>query len=178
MVQYYRLAVNVCAQRAPLDHVERAAEDAGAQAPHTDVGDAPDVPGRGSDARRHAPGGALVVQVEREGRALLIAQCVGIPLARQPGAILNETLPAFCNRRTDILDHLLADGCELCEADGDIEVRHIRKRKDLRDRGDRNWPPWRETRPDAPCSQCHRMPPTSGVSAIRHKRTGASVRVS
>jgi hypothetical protein len=51
-------------------------------------------------------------------------------------------LPVYRNRRTELLTRLLANRCELCGAEEDIQVHHIRKLRDLTDKGGRERPPW------------------------------------
>lgn len=142
VVQYYLLAVNVCALHKLHWAMRNSLLKTLARKHQTRMS----AMRQKYQATVQTPEGtclkALVVQVEREGRTPLIAQFGGIPLTRQPEAVLNEAPPAFRNRRTEILTRLLADSCELCGADGDIEVHHIRKLKDLRDRGGRDRPPW------------------------------------
>jgi hypothetical protein len=142
LVQYYLLAVNVSALRKLHWIMRTSLLKTLARKHRTRVG----TMRRKYQATIQTPEGkslkALVVRVEREGREPLIAQFGGIPLTRQPGAVLTEAPPTFRNRRTEILTRLLADTCELCGAKGDIEVHHIRKLKDLRRRGGRERPPW------------------------------------
>ncbi|MDP9351151.1 MAG: reverse transcriptase domain-containing protein [Chloroflexota bacterium] len=84
----------------------------------------------------------LAVRVQREGRTPLIAQFGGISLTRQPNAILDDTPYVYRNGRTELLTRLLANVCELCGSSDDIEVHHIRKLVDLKDKGGRERPPW------------------------------------
>jgi hypothetical protein len=46
------------------------------------------------------------------------------------------------NKRTDILDRLLADRCEVCDHRGDCEVHHVRKLANLHKTGRREKPEW------------------------------------
>jgi len=84
----------------------------------------------------------LAVRVQREGRTPLIAQFGGISLTRQPNAILDDTPYVYRNGRTELLTRLLANVCELCGSSDDIEVHHIHKLVDLKDKGGRERPPW------------------------------------
>jgi group II intron reverse transcriptase/maturase len=86
----------------------------------------------------------LEVQVQREGKEPLVARFGGISLARQPQAILNDQPPVPKGGRTEIIKRLLAQKCELCESSLDIEVHHIRKLADLKDKGGRVTPGWKQ----------------------------------
>jgi len=84
----------------------------------------------------------LQVRVEREGRPPLIAQFGGISLTRQSQAILTDTPYVYKNTRTELLRRLQADVCELCGSHQNVEVHHIRKLADVKDKGGRERPPW------------------------------------
>jgi group II intron reverse transcriptase/maturase len=86
----------------------------------------------------------LEVQVQREGKEPLVARFGGISLTRQPQANLNDHPPIPKGGRTEIIKRLLADTCELCESTLDIEVHHIRKLADLKDKGGRVVPGWKQ----------------------------------
>ncbi|HEX2912227.1 MAG TPA: group II intron reverse transcriptase/maturase [Chloroflexia bacterium] len=82
------------------------------------------------------------VQREQEQRPALIARFGGISLKRQTDVILDETPYVYKNRRTEILKRLLANECELCGATQNIEVHHIRKLSNLKEKGVRDKPQW------------------------------------
>ncbi len=86
----------------------------------------------------------LEVQVQREDRPPLVARFGGISLARQPHAILNDQPPIPKGGRTEIIKRLLANQCELCKSTVDIEVHHIRKLADLKDKGGKVVPGWKQ----------------------------------
>lgn len=86
----------------------------------------------------------LEVQVQRKGKEPLVARFGGISLTRQPQAILNDQPPTPKGGRTEIMKRLLANRCELCESTQDIEVHHIRKLADLKDKGGRVVPGWKQ----------------------------------
>lgn len=77
------------------------------------------------------------VTVEREdGKKPLIAQWGGVSLAWDIGtAVLNDQPPIVWNKRTELLERLLADTCEHCGATGNVEVHHVRHLKDLKREG-------------------------------------------
>ena len=85
---------------------------------------------------------ALEVRVERDGRPPLVARFGGIPLVRQPQAVLRDTPTPKDVPRTEILKRLLANACELCGSTENVEVHHLRKLSDLDQRGKRNKAHW------------------------------------
>ncbi len=106
----------------------------------------------------------LQVRIERQGKRALVAQFGGLPLKRQPWASLDD-LPFFPQAgggRTELIQRLLADTCELCGTTTNIEVHHIRKLADLKDKGGREMPAWvqrmaeRRRKTLVVCHSCHR----------------------
>ena len=85
----------------------------------------------------------LQVVVERgEGKKPLVAQFGGLPLRRKETAVLADTRWTLHTGRTDLVQRLLADTCELCGYKGNCQVHHIRKLADLRRPGRREKPSW------------------------------------
>ncbi len=103
----------------------------------------------------------LKVSIKRDGKPPLVARFGGISLKRQPHAILYDQLPKPINTRTEILQRLLANECELCGSTIDVEVHHIRKMADLRKNGKKELTGWKErmaTRQRKTlivCRECH-----------------------
>jgi group II intron reverse transcriptase/maturase len=105
----------------------------------------------------------LRVTIERsEGKKPLVAQFGGIPLKRQQSAILVDNTPiVYTARQNEVVRRLLAGGCELCGASGQVEVHHIRKLADLRQEGRREKPAWiklmamRRRKTLVVCRRCH-----------------------
>jgi hypothetical protein len=56
--------------------------------------------------------------------------------------IQDERYQATYNRRTDLVRRLLAESCELCDSQKNIEVHHIRKLADLKKPGRKEKPAW------------------------------------
>ena len=82
------------------------------------------------------PRKVLLVKVEREGRSPLAAQWDGIPLVRNKDAVLNDQPRRVINNfRTELLERLLADSCELCGSQDEVQVHHVRHLKDLKLKG-------------------------------------------
>jgi group II intron reverse transcriptase/maturase len=79
----------------------------------------------------------LKVQVDRDGKKPLIATFGEIPLRRQAGTIINDNINgiSFQPRRTEILQRLQADHCEICGSSVGVQVHHIRKLADLKRKG-------------------------------------------
>jgi len=103
----------------------------------------------------------LEVRVERTGKKPLIARFGGISLVRKPWAILDDQ--PFSNKggRTELLQRLLANECELCGSTNAVEVHHIRKLADLKVKGRKEKPRWaqnmiaRQRKTLVVCRDCH-----------------------
>jgi hypothetical protein len=105
----------------------------------------------------------LEIQVQREGKKPLVARFGGIPLKRQPMAILVDQSPLYQRcERNELIKRLLADTCELCGSRENVEVHHIRKLADLKGKGKRERPRWvqimaaRRRKTLVVCRLCHR----------------------
>lgn len=104
----------------------------------------------------------LQTVIHREGKKPLIASWGGIPLQRRMETILNDTPYLYWNGRTEIVQRLLAETCELCGSHQDIEVHHIRALKDLDQFGRPEKPPWvktmaaRHRKTLVVCRSCHK----------------------
>jgi hypothetical protein len=112
----------------------------------------------------HGPRSGLQVTVHREGgRAPLVAQWGGISLARDitPIVLNDNPPPIWSNRRSELVQRLLADACELCGSRDQVEVHHIRALKDLAPKGEKNQPEWvvgmasRRRKTLVVCRACH-----------------------
>ena len=104
------------------------------------------------------------VRKERgDGKEPLVARFGGIPLRRQKLSPLNDQDPRAIIRfgRSELLERLLADKCELCESTEQVEVHHIRKLADLKKKGRRERPAWveimaaRRRKTLIVCRNCH-----------------------
>jgi group II intron reverse transcriptase/maturase len=109
------------------------------------------------------PKKCLQVIVQRgEHKKALVARFGGIPLKRKPEAILVDRLPQFVmTNRSELLQRVLADTCELCGSKEQVEVHHIRKLADLQEPGRREKPVWvkqmaaRRRKTLVVCRKCH-----------------------
>jgi group II intron reverse transcriptase/maturase len=102
------------------------------------------------------------VRIEREDKPASVARFGGVSLKRQPWAVIESRpyIPAWSGR-TELLQRLLADTCELCGAREEIEVHHIRKLADLKRKRGRTRPQWmqqmaiRRRKTLVVCRTCH-----------------------
>ena len=92
----------------------------------------------------------------------LIARFGNIPLRRKRNAILADHSPQLIKtERTELLERLLADACELCGSTDKVEVHHIRHLKDLNGTHRQTRPRWmqimvaRRRKTLVTCEQCH-----------------------
>ena len=109
------------------------------------------------------PRACLQVTVERErGRKPLVARFGGLPLRRQRTAVLTDVSPVMAStRRNELIHRLLTECCEVCEAQVQLEVHHVRKLADLNQPGRREKPAWmhlmamRRRKTLVVCRRCH-----------------------
>jgi hypothetical protein len=124
----------------------------------------------------------LKVTVEREkGKKALVAYFGGLPLRRKNEAVLHDQVPGMFNgTRSELVNRLLADTCELCGNTENIEVHHVRKLADLDVKGRAEKPAWvkrmaaRRRKTLVVCQDCHDAihagRPTRQFSRIGHRR--------
>lgn len=102
-----------------------------------------------------------VVQDRGQGQKPLVARFGGLELRRQPQARLNDQPKLIFNGRTELVQRLLAQQCELCGSQTDCEVHHIRKLADLDQPGRREKVSWakrmaaRHRKTLVVCRRCH-----------------------
>jgi len=84
----------------------------------------------------------LQASVPRPDKPPLVATWGGIPLKRDMKATLQERLPVLWNNRTELVQRLLADFCELCGSEEDVEVHHERAMRKLHEYPGRPKPEW------------------------------------
>jgi group II intron reverse transcriptase/maturase len=89
--------------------------------------------------------GLQTVIYRGEDKKPLVAQWGGIPLRRQMDHPLPDRPYPYWDARTEIVQRLLADTCELCGSHTAIEVHHIRALKDLKPYGRADKPAWVKT---------------------------------
>jgi group II intron reverse transcriptase/maturase len=104
----------------------------------------------------------LQVTVERgEGRKSLVAIWGNVSLSWNIQATLDDRPYRIWNKRTEVVERLLAEECELCGSTEGVEVHHIRALKDLHQKGQEEKPEWvkmmaaRHRKTLVVCHECH-----------------------
>ncbi len=128
----------------------------------------------------HGPRKCLQVVVPRDNKKPLVAQFGGIPLKRKQDAILVDREPQFVmTNRSELLQRMFADTCELCGSKEKAEVHHIRKLADLEKPGRREKPVWvkqmaaRRRKTLVVCRKCHeQIHAGTSTASFRRKGTG------
>jgi hypothetical protein len=103
----------------------------------------------------------IEVRIERDGKKPLVARFGGFSIERQNIWKINDQLPKPINNgRTELLQRLLADQCEICGSTELVEVHHVRKLADIK--GTKNehvdWKIWmasRQRKTLVVCRKCH-----------------------
>jgi hypothetical protein len=110
----------------------------------------------------------IQIIVPRPNKEPLLAIFGGFPLKRKPdGMGVMDFRPDVAwfapgNRRTEIVQRLLSDKCELCGADGPVQMHHIRALRDLEQPGRPAKATWEKTmsarrrKSLAVCDPCHK----------------------
>jgi group II intron reverse transcriptase/maturase len=106
----------------------------------------------------------LEVVVQRgDNKRPLVARFGGIELRWQKGIILDDQPKEVFSVRSEVVQRLLAQKCELCGAEGNCQVHHIRKLADLNPAGRSEKPLWvkrmaaRHRKTLVVCQQCHEV---------------------
>jgi hypothetical protein len=84
----------------------------------------------------------VIVPKPDKSKKPLVATWGGIPLKRNMEATLNEQTPRLWNDRTELVLRLLADFCELCGSEEEVEVHHERAMRKLHEYPGRPKPEW------------------------------------
>jgi hypothetical protein len=110
----------------------------------------------------HGPQKVLEVVIDRGPKKKpLVTRFGGIELRWQRFTHLNDKPKKVYSGRSEIVDRLLADECELCGSEGNCEVHHIRKLADLSQPGQSDKPLWvkrmaaRRRNTLVVCQHCH-----------------------
>jgi hypothetical protein len=101
--------------------------------------------------------------VKREGKESLIARFGGIPLIRKEGAEIEDrpATVASHHSRSELIQRMLANECEICGSRENIQVHHIRKLADVDKPGRKQKPEWmkimaaRQRKTLVVCRKCH-----------------------
>lgn len=86
----------------------------------------------------------LQVVVPREDKSPLVATWGGISLSYKKKAVIEDAPYQVYGGRTELIKRLLANKCELCGSEENIEVHHIRKLADLNKHNGKLGPKWKE----------------------------------
>lgn len=86
----------------------------------------------------------LQVVVPREAKPPLVATWGGISLSYKKKAVIEDAPYQVYGGRTELIKRLLANKCELCGSEENIEVHHIRKLADLNKHNGKLVPKWKE----------------------------------
>ncbi len=104
----------------------------------------------------------LRVEITREGKKPLVTQWGGVSLVWRRDAVLDDNPPRVWNdQRTELLERLLADACELCGSQDNVDSHHVRGLKDLQRKGRGEKPNWvkamaaRRRKTLIVCRKCH-----------------------
>lgn len=101
------------------------------------------------------------VIIPRQDKKPLVATYGGVSLTWDIKATLDEQPKKIWNGRTELVQRLLADFCELCGSTENVEIHHVRALKDIQKYPGREKPEWekrmialrRKTMPV--CRTCH-----------------------
>ncbi len=88
------------------------------------------------------PRKVLKVVVQRGKKKPLVAVFGGIPLRAQKVARISDRVVRLGFNRSELIQRLLAERCEMCGCTENIEVHHIRKLADLKKPGRKEKPLW------------------------------------
>jgi AI2M/AI1M-like HNH endonuclease/type II intron maturase len=104
----------------------------------------------------------LEVRVERgPDKRPLVARFGGIPLQWSKWGTMSDTIEPIWSQRSEVVQRLLAEKCELCGATTRLEAHHIRKLADLTQKGRGEKPKWmqkmvaRHRKSLMVCQRCH-----------------------
>ena len=104
----------------------------------------------------------LQVKVERDNNKPLITYFGGVSLRWNKWVKIDDNQTSLIwNGRSEVVQRLLAQECTLCGATDNIEVHHIRKLADIKQKGDKQRPDWmikmsaRKRKTLVVCRQCH-----------------------
>lgn len=108
------------------------------------------------------PRACLEVRVPRVDKPELVARFGGIPLiVKRDAPIEDKPLARQSLGRTELLQRLLAETCEICGSKENIEVHHVRKLADLKPKQGGQKPDWqylmasRRRKTLVLCRKCH-----------------------
>jgi len=108
------------------------------------------------------PRTCLKLIIKREKKKPLIAIFGGLSLKRLKNPVIkDQVLTPYPRMRSERVERLLNDTCEVCEAKEGVQMHHIQKLKDLNKKGKREMPLWmkimisRKRKSIPLCKRCH-----------------------
>jgi hypothetical protein len=108
------------------------------------------------------PRKCLRVTIKRDGKPPLVAIFGGLSLKRRKNPVIKaQLLTPYVRMRSELVERLLNDTCEVCEAKEKVQMHHIRKLRDLNQKGKREMPLWmkimiaRKRKSIPLCKTCH-----------------------
>jgi group II intron reverse transcriptase/maturase len=117
---------------------------------------------QGTAQTPEGPRTCLKLTIPREGKRPLVATFGGLSLKRVKHPVIkDQVLTPYPRMRSEIIDRLLHDTCEVCGSKEHIEMHHIRKLADLNKEGRREKPLWmkimisRKRKSMPLCRRCH-----------------------
>lgn len=142
VVNYYGLAQNLAALGYLRWTMETSLLKTLASKHHTSV----TKEAKRLDAVSQTPEGprkCLKLTITREGKPPLIATFGGLSLKRRKHPVIaDRVILPYPRMRSEIVERLLNDTCEVCGSKERIEMHHIRKLADLNKQGRREKPLW------------------------------------
>jgi hypothetical protein len=110
----------------------------------------------------NGPRKCLKLTIPREGKKPLMAVFGGLSLKRRTNAVIKDqvTMP-YIFKRTEVVQRLLNNTCEIGGMVGEVEIQHIRKLADLKRPGQQEKPLWirimaaRKRKTLVVCHECH-----------------------
>jgi hypothetical protein len=110
----------------------------------------------------NGPRKCLKLTIPREGKKPLVAVFGGLSLQRRIYTVIkDQVIIPYIQHRSELVDRLMNDRCEVCGAIGQVEAHHIRKMSDLKQLGRKEKPLWmqimvaRQRKTLMVCRQCH-----------------------
>jgi hypothetical protein len=117
---------------------------------------------RSTTQTSEGPRTCLKLIIPREHKKPLIAIFGGLALKRRKQAVIHDqVLTAYVNTRSELVERLLKDTCDVCGSHERIEMHHVRKLADLNRQGKQELPLWKKImiarkRKSIPlCRTCH-----------------------
>jgi group II intron reverse transcriptase/maturase len=108
------------------------------------------------------PRHCLKLIIPREGKAPLTAVFGGLSLKRnKDAAIKDQVILPYARTRSEIIERLLHDECDVCGGKEHVQMHHVRHLRDLCKKGKREMPQWmkimiaRKRKSIPLCRRCH-----------------------